>query len=302
MIADYKSDKGEAFFRFCINSSIDMKKVFITIALVCYLANTALSQDSGSHGRWGVPGRPPPPRCPPGCVASGGNPSPVWPPQQGCPPGWPGSGGNPQKGSPPGWGGSGGTPQQGGPPGWGGSGGYPQQGGPPGWGGSGGPPQQGGPSVWGGSGGPPNQGGPSKEWGGTGGPSTQEDPQDSWGGPGIHPRGPHGGPGGHRGPPGPPPNIYDMFPACASLAEAMRTKHFEMMGSGQIGPGNCPERDHKVCIQRDMETMRCEITEEAPQKCMDEVMAFMRGDICNGGGGETDGEKTLDPAVDEDSL
>ncbi|GBL84294.1 hypothetical protein AVEN_118671-1 [Araneus ventricosus] len=73
------------------------------------------------------------------------------------------------------------------------------------------------------------------------------------------------------------------------------------MESGQIGPGNCPEGDHKVCIQRDMETMRCEITEETPQKCMDEVMAFIRGDICNGGGEETDEQTTLDPTVDGDS-
>ncbi|XP_055952939.1 pulmonary surfactant-associated protein A-like [Argiope bruennichi] len=157
-----------------------------------------------------------------------------------------------------------------------------------------------------GPGGPPPQGG----WGGNGRPPPQRDPHGGWGGPpppgGPHGRwgghgGPHGGPGGHRGPHG-PPNIYDMFPACASLAESMRTKHCEMMQSGQIGPRNCKEQNHKKCMQRDMEAVRCEITEETPEECMDQIIAFIQGDMCNGGGGEeTDGEP-LDPTTNERAI
>ncbi|CAL1292301.1 unnamed protein product [Larinioides sclopetarius] len=133
----------------------------------------------------------------------------------------------------------------------------------------------GGPGGW--RGGPPH--------GGPGGP-----PHGGPGGP------PHGGPGGPRGP---PPNMYDMLPACKTLAESMRAKHRELHDSGEIGPGNCQDGDHKVCMQRDMETVRCAVSEQPEQACIDEMMAFIQGDVCNGERGE-DGGDSVD-STDEDS-
>ncbi|GBL84286.1 hypothetical protein AVEN_118666-1 [Araneus ventricosus] len=111
--------------------------------------------------------------------------------------------------------------------------------------------------------------------------------------------GPHGGPGGHRGPRGPPPNMLDMFPACKTLAEPMRAKHCELHDNGEIGPRNCQGGDHKVCMLRDMETVRCAVSEQPEQDCIDDILAFIQGDICEEEREEAGGDPS-DPTEKED--
>ncbi|GIZ05130.1 hypothetical protein CEXT_465031, partial [Caerostris extrusa] len=93
-----------------------------------------------------------------------------------------------------------------------------------------------------------------------GGPDGHRGPggQNGFGGPGGH-RGP-GGPGGHRGPGGPP--------------------NMSMMKNGEIGYRNC---QGEIFQLKDMKTVRCAVQEKPSQKCMDQIMAFMTGDICNDG-------------------
>ncbi|KAF8770915.1 hypothetical protein HNY73_018392 [Argiope bruennichi] len=108
------------------------------------------------------------------------------------------------------------------------------------------------------------------------------------------PGGPHGGPphGPHGGPPHGGPHghksLYDMFPACETMAESMRAKNRELKESGEIGHRNCKEEDPKVCKLRDMEKVRCAMTDEPSQECTDEILAYIQGDICNEDGAETD--------------
>ncbi|GIY54023.1 uncharacterized protein CDAR_67381 [Caerostris darwini] len=130
-------------------------------------------------------------------------------------------------------------------------------------------------------GGPDGQRGPGGQ-NGFGGPDGHRGSggQNGFGGPDGR-RGP-GGPGGHRGPGG-PPNMLQLFSACAEMGQALRQKHTEMMKNGEIGYRNCQGGDISTCRQKDMKTVRCAVEEKPSQKCMDQIMAFMTGDICNDG-------------------
>ncbi|GBL84284.1 hypothetical protein AVEN_118665-1 [Araneus ventricosus] len=114
---------------------------------------------------------------------------------------------------------------------------------------------------------------------GPGGPGGPGGPPGPPGGPFGH-GGPRG-PGGKHGPP-PPISILEMFPACANMAQAMRETHKELMRNSQIGPRSCRgSDDFRVCWRRGMETVRCAITETPSDDCMDQISAFMKGDVCN---------------------
>ncbi|GFY37237.1 hypothetical protein TNIN_496191 [Trichonephila inaurata madagascariensis] len=62
------------------------------------------------------------------------------------------------------------------------------------------------------------------------------------------------------------------------------------MQSGEIGPRNCQEQDHKMCMWKDTERVRCAVTEEVPEGCLEQITAFVQGDTCNEDAGESDVE------------
>ncbi|XP_055953310.1 uncharacterized protein LOC129989025 isoform X2 [Argiope bruennichi] len=99
---------------------------------------------------------------------------------------------------------------------------------------------------------------------------------------------PKGGLGESKRSRGPPPCIYDTFPTSGVQAGFIRTKQRELKENGEIGHRNCKEEDPKVCKLRDMEKVRCAMTDEPSQECTDEILAYIQGDICNEDGAETD--------------
>ncbi|GFU46568.1 uncharacterized protein NPIL_98721 [Nephila pilipes] len=132
---------------------------------------------------------------------------------------------------------------------------------------------------------------------------------DQFGGPPENPgafRGPPGGPDAFgrspRGPDGPGgprrhgPSVLELFPACKQMSDTMREKHKELMQNGQIGPRNCQQQDRRACMQNDMKTVRCAITEKPSKDCMDQFIAFMQGDTCSGSNEDSTTEKEIDSA------
>ncbi|KAG8193972.1 hypothetical protein JTE90_013667 [Oedothorax gibbosus] len=91
---------------------------------------------------------------------------------------------------------------------------------------------------------------------------------------------PPGGPGGRHGPPPPPPSFFDAFPACQSMAEAMKKSREDLHGKKEIGPEACkgqgPEAHHN-CMRMEMFKVRCKAPEKPSPDCVAQVTQFLQG-------------------------
>ncbi|GIY54024.1 hypothetical protein CDAR_67391 [Caerostris darwini] len=95
------------------------------------------------------------------------------------------------------------------------------------------------------------------------------------------------------------PKILELFPACHEFGTAMRMKKREMVKAGKLGPSVC-EQDLQLCWMNDVKVVRCKVQENPPQECLNQITAYVKGEICRGRKEENEMEDDEEENMEKD--
>ncbi|KAG8193970.1 hypothetical protein JTE90_013665 [Oedothorax gibbosus] len=73
---------------------------------------------------------------------------------------------------------------------------------------------------------------------------------------------------------------FPMFPSCNDFNEEYMMKMRELRRLNKIGPNVCKDQDRTVCHQKDRDTVRCALTDEIPEECLQEINDFLEAASC----------------------
>ncbi|GFY58078.1 uncharacterized protein TNIN_104011 [Trichonephila inaurata madagascariensis] len=83
-----------------------------------------------------------------------------------------------------------------------------------------------------------------------------------------------------RPPPrGPNPGVKALIPACLPFSNAVDERIRDMEGEFS-GPRDCTEENIEECIRRDVNKVRCGLTEKPSEECIDQIVSFLQNDTC----------------------
>ncbi|GFQ90360.1 uncharacterized protein TNCT_713621 [Trichonephila clavata] len=74
---------------------------------------------------------------------------------------------------------------------------------------------------------------------------------------------------------------FHMFESCRDFNVEYVQKMKELKRNKEIGRRNCQERDYAMCMQKDMESIRCSVTQEPSEECKMEINNFLNGVSCD---------------------
>ncbi|GFU46574.1 hypothetical protein NPIL_98741 [Nephila pilipes] len=86
----------------------------------------------------------------------------------------------------------------------------------------------------------------------------------------------------HPPPDGPNFVVKALFPACLPFSNIMENKAFDLSKQGKLmGLEPCDQKHLEPCIEKDANTLRCEVPEEPSEECMAQITAFLKRQNCN---------------------